>query len=315
MASVLPLLRFRRCNSGRITSAALALHLQHYDEPDIWFATIMADIFYPFGTKLSLSWLKKRLECNVNIMNACASHGSIVTARNLLRDYIKQFGFFPAVVPGALYFAISHCQFDFLQEWVSDSPFRVLFNSSDQNELLPTRLLQDGRNRNLYVAICMGIALAWRSASRATDQADKARFESKLTRLLQLINTGLLMTTHNYRRELLEIASYAGALPLVEVIFEKSKKFLIFDDYDPREPFMNSLHNAAAGGNHDICQLLLLKTSVRGSFPFNLSLSTLLLSAVCRNQQYFTEICNMLREAFVKTSLWTLDFASIRCGI
>ncbi|KAH3757620.1 hypothetical protein Pelo_10629 [Pelomyxa schiedti] len=100
----------------------------------------------------------------------------------------------------------------------------------------------------------MGIALAWRSASRATDQADKARFESQLT------------------RELLEIASYAGALPLVEV-FEKSKKFLIFDDYDPREPSMNSLRNAAAGGNHEICQLLLLKTSVRGSFPFNLSLS------------------------------------------
>ncbi|KAH3731292.1 hypothetical protein Pelo_17878 [Pelomyxa schiedti] len=178
----------RHNGSCKWSTSTTIHHLQHYDEKETRFLVVVAEAFYPMFCDVTLKRLQLKLGSFTNIINACAAHGALKVGRHYLKKYWNQFQSYPVTTPGVLHYGVSHEQFQFLEVWLNEVSPSSRTDRGHTRVLaqLHAELQQRNHYYNLQVAICMGIALAWRSSLSLVEEGKSERAEVSKSHMKQL---------------------------------------------------------------------------------------------------------------------------------
>ncbi|KAH3743449.1 hypothetical protein Pelo_15161 [Pelomyxa schiedti] len=262
----------------------------------------MAEVFHPWGLQSMMTWIKNRVGSITNQINACAAHGAIKVATKLLWDFNGQFQCLPASIPGAFEYAMSHAQYHFFVAWAKVIE-RVHSEGICINDENAAKHSQNVNNRNLRVATCLGISAA-RQHLKAVQVFSPRQDDEVLKALIRNWVAGLISRTPldniYHTRDLLEIASTTGAVPVIEAVVEKSPSGTSILYNRNQTLYLNPFCSAMAGGYPDTCRVLL--TAVPSDKKYNIAhFCTPLLKAACTSEKNFKLACKAMLDLVAST--------------
>ncbi|KAH3764829.1 hypothetical protein Pelo_3252 [Pelomyxa schiedti] len=289
------------------------------------FIVRMAEVYYPWGQKKTHKWLKNRVGSITNVINVCAAYGTPRLATEYLLKFQSRFHSFPASTPGALEYAVAHAQYEFVEEWAKvvlpgiisqQFPAAVSFNennSSGCGAVLPSAgqtvlsvILSrewNENNRNLCVAVCMGIATLRQQLMMATRRNDNETLRCSEALMSDLVHFVVVRTPMEDKckvKDLLEIASATGAVRVVEAILQKAPpKTQIIYNQETYALYPNAFCSAVAGGHPELCKLFFNIVPHREGCRYNRkNISTILLKAACTTTENFVATQHVIQEMF-----------------
>ncbi|KAH3763041.1 hypothetical protein Pelo_5093 [Pelomyxa schiedti] len=278
-------------------------HLMHFKSEQLMFVVKMAEVFYPFSLGKAIKWLQSRVGSISNMINVCATHGAPNVAIGcLLPMYQSRFHCLPSVTPGAFLYAIAHGQSEFLDAWQRE----VSVLPADGLEDMGVK--KNTNHKNLRVAICMGISIASQSMLEAKNKEEEEEVSQLEVRTTQLVSTLMVCTPVNEDiqqvGELLEIASFTGASPLIETILALPQGAQFLHDEATHALKASAFCSAAAGGHTEVFQLLLNAVPRTSTYSLT-NFSTSVLTSACTTEKSFGRTCKaILRIVAADPSRW-----------
>ncbi|KAH3760609.1 hypothetical protein Pelo_7540 [Pelomyxa schiedti] len=303
--------RKRGSNQWRTDSAVG--HLKHFDSSETEFVVRMAEVYHPWGWTKARKWLKNRVGSITNRINVCAAYGTPRLATEYLMKFRNRFHCFPGSTPGAFEYALAHAQYQFAEEWAKfvmlggiplQLPQAIISDGNDSNSTDygavvphatgPTMMInilsrEWKSNRNLCVAVCMGISTVIQQLMMADDKRPLRCSEALMRDLVEFLVVSTPMDDKIKAKELLEVASATGAVPVVKAILQKAPPSTqILYNEETHRLCPNAFCHAASGGHPELCKVFLNAVPNREGLRRNRkNFSTTLLRAACTTTENF----------------------------
>ncbi|KAH3764848.1 hypothetical protein Pelo_3271 [Pelomyxa schiedti] len=323
----------RKRGSNRWRTDIVIGHLKHFDKPETEFVVRMAEVYHPWGRKKARKWLKNRVGSITNRINVCAACGTPRLATEYLTKFQNRFHCFPGSTPGAFEYALAHAQYRFAEEWAkfvmpgaiplqlpqaiicSDENNSSSSNSTGNGVVVPRAtgstvmisiLSREWKpnNRNLCVAVCMGISTAIQqcmmAVRRGDDKGTLGCYGALMRDLVEFLVFRTPMDDKIKAKDLLEVASATGAVPVVEAILQKAPPSTqILYNEETRRLCTNAFCHAVSGGHPELCKVFLNAVPNREGLRHNRkNFSTILLRAACTTTENFIATKKVVQELF-----------------